>query len=291
MIDESSRVERERFINAILFTILLIGVLFAVVSALPLKKAYPVKLSSDISAILVKSGPRTLADVVPESLMSKTLVDPEWAKNPLQKQAVLNAYGAALTLLGEKTKQGYIITKSEIEGDEVGKVLTASKLEYQDGREVVWVNNTKFPDIEVPSILAGAQGNSDTVALALYFVEVMTGEVWSNKYHFKITGAMSDPMDRDLVTSIGSANDKAKIEVGEDEFLYMPLSNRYELESPRQKIRFMTSLSSIIGEICSLPERGALCSNKKIVPIIERENVRSESNRVLSSLSEKSFNK
>lgn len=278
-------VSNERFLRAVIFTILLIGVLYAVISALPLKKAYPVRLSDDISAILVKSGPRTIVDVIPESVMSGAPANPEWAKNPLQKQAILNAYGVALKTLGEKTRRGYIVTKNEKDVSEVGRILTAPVEGSNKGREIVWVNNITFPEIEIPSILVSANGNSDTLALALYFLEELTGKEWNRKFHFKITGALSDSLDDNLVTSIGEAENKSLIKLEKNEILFMPLGNRYDLKERREGIRFIGSFSGLISEICSLPYKGELCSDTRIKPILATENVKKQSERVLQGLS------
>ena len=90
---------------AVVFSCL--GLLLVSSYSFPLLDAYPVTLSSDISAILVKTSTRTVLDVIPEFTASKVKVDPSISPNLHQKQAMLNGYGAALNMLNIKTTPGF----------------------------------------------------------------------------------------------------------------------------------------------------------------------------------------
>lgn len=269
-----------------------LGLLLVSSYSYPLLDAYPVTLSSDISAILVKTSTRTVLDVLPEYASSKVKVDPSVSPNLLQKQAMLNAYGAALNMLNIKTTPGLLVLESEIydkgtiinyplkkgtsflkaklkvnnspiENSSISKVVFEEEIPVE---QYIYLNNTTYPTIPVPSILALANGNSDTLALTLYFLEEITGGNWNNEYQIKLTGALSNPMDNSSITPIGSVDKKAAINL-DNSILLIPRANKKELAAHeiQKNTYFVSDLYDVVNILCSLPHKGTLCNNHQIL--------------------------
>ena len=255
--------------------LLVVGVAYSA----PLKVAYTVSLSKDINGILVKNETRTFLDTIPEFIASKIKVPASLTGEVYQKQAMLNSYGAALRITGAKTEEGVIFLESDRFGK--GKIMSTQELisspkpiyyladntKSSSEESYLYLNNLDYPKEMVPSILTMAHGNSSTVALTLYFLEKMLGGEWSTKRKFDITGALGDESGFGNITRIGSAEDKAKINL-EDSLLIMPVGNKNNIANPPANTYYPYNLKELIAHICKLKDRGSLCLNPKIVKYI-----------------------
>jgi len=274
--------------KALALSLSLVTLLVLTAYSSPLLRVYSVPLSDDIQAILVKHETRTFLDILPEYVTSKLYLKPSISRDPYQKQAILNAYGASLRVMGIKTEPGLLIAKSEKyqKGNILPFSILYSKLpqsskelippssksgklqEEEPAEEYIYLNNTTYPNISIPSILTLAQGNSDTLALTLYFLERELKGNWNNSYTIKITGALDSPADYSKVTRIGSAKEKSTIDL-EEAFLILPLGNKEDLKTNPVKSFYISDLKELITKLCTLPGKGTLCSNPKILEYIK----------------------
>lgn len=252
----------------------------------PLLRAYPVSLSDDVQAILVKNETRTYLDLLPELLTTKLFIDPSGTRDPYKKQSILNAYGASLRVMGINTKEGLLIVESE--KYDKGKIFPLSlmdsylpqassetlppsspDLSAEENKETyLYLNNTRYPEIKVPSILTLSHGNSDTLALTLYFLEELLDGNWNNSSKIKITGALSNPWDYSKITRIGLAEEKSAIDLTQAIFI-LPRGNKADLENPPTPTFYVSDLKELLTKICGLPDKGTLCSHPSILSYIK----------------------
>ena len=256
--------------KAFLITILTLTLILVTAYANPIIVAYPVKLSSDLSAILVKQETRTYLDYLPEYLTTYLKVPANLSKDPYQKQAMLNSYGAALNIMGIKTHPGVLLLKSTTLP--INQVLTqnpnfqaASSKESSlaNPDKYLYLNNTSYPLISVPALLTLSGGNSDTVALTLYFLEVLLEGNWSKKHNLKITGALNDSNDLSHITRIGSLEQKTKINL-QASLLIAPLANKNDNITLPPNTLLTSNLKELISNLCSRPDHGTICSKRII---------------------------
>lgn len=272
--------------RAFVIMLIVVGLLLGSAYSSPLLRAYPVSLSNDVQAILVKNETRTYLDLLPEFLTTKLFVDPSGSRDPYKKQSILNAYGASLRVMGINTKEGLLIVESE--KYDKGKIFPISLLNSyipqassetlppvspdllaeENPETYLYLNNTRYPKIKVPSILTLTHGNSDTLALTLYFLEEMLHGNWNNSSKIKITGALSNPWDYSKITRIGSAEEKAAINLNQAIFI-LPRGNKEDLKNPPAPTFYVSDLKELLTNICSLPDKGTLCSHPSILSYIK----------------------